>query len=66
LIQIISNTRSRKVINYRTDGPHHISMEDRLDPEQVKTIQDQLKAAIELPDPNQINTTQKEVKKITY
>lgn len=61
LVQIINNTRSKKLINYRSDAPHRISMEDRLDPEQVKPIQDQLQAAIQLADPNQLNKTQKEV-----
>lgn len=62
LIQILTMTRSKRVVNYKTDAPHHISMEDRLDPEQLRTIQDQLQAAIELSDPNNLHFIEKEVK----
>lgn len=61
LIQAINISRSTKAINYRTDAPYHISMEDRLDPEQLRTIQDQLQAAIELSDPNNLHSIEKEV-----
>lgn len=63
LVQTLNMTRSNRIINYRTDAPHHISMEDRLDPEQLKTIQDQLQAAIELSDPNNLHFIEKEVRK---
>lgn len=63
LIQTLAMTRSKRAVNYRTDAPHHISMEDRLDPEQLKTIQDQLQAAIELSDPNNQHFIEKEVSK---
>lgn len=39
-------------------------MEDRLIPEQLKSIQDQLQAAIELSDPNNLHAIEKDVSKI--
>lgn len=38
-------------------------MEDRLNPEQLKSVQDQLQAAIELSDPNNLHFIEKEVRK---
>lgn len=60
-IQIINNSRSSSTVSFSEDNPYHISMEDRLDPQQVKSIQNQLLATIQLPDPNNTNATQKEV-----
>lgn len=64
LIQIITATRSKNPVNYEADAPHRVSMEDRLNPEQLKSIQDQLQAAIELPDPNNLHAIEKDVSKI--
>lgn len=61
MVQLVNNTHIKTKVNYRSDAPHRISMEDRLDPEQVKPIQDQLEAAIQLADPNKVNKLQKEV-----
>jgi hypothetical protein len=60
-IQILNSTRSSATISYRQDDPYHISMEDRLDPQQVKSIQNQLVGVIHISDPNDTNATQKEV-----
>jgi hypothetical protein len=60
-IQLLNSTRSSSTINYREDDPYHISMEDRLEPQRVKPIQNQLLTAIQLADPNDTNATHKEV-----
>lgn len=64
LIQIVTATRSKNLVNYEADAPHHVSMEDRLNPEQLKSIQDQLQAAIELSDPNNLHAIEKDVSNI--
>ncbi|KAI8085699.1 hypothetical protein BDF21DRAFT_243522 [Thamnidium elegans] len=64
LIQIITATRSKNVVTYEADAPHRVSMEDRLNPEQLKSIQDQLQAAIELSDPNNLHAIEKNFARI--
>ncbi|GAA5816925.1 hypothetical protein MFLAVUS_010460 [Mucor flavus] len=64
LIQIITATRSKNPVNYEADAPHRVSMEDRLNPEQLKSIQDQLQAAIELSDPNNLHAIERDFARI--
>lgn len=61
LVQIISSNRSTNTIHYHSDVPQRISMEDRLDPEQVKLVQEQLRSAIDINDIASTNEIQKEV-----
>jgi hypothetical protein len=62
LIQFVNTARLNKSTQYLTDVPGRISMEDRLDPEQLITIQEQLRAIVEMPDVTSANEIQKEVK----
>lgn len=64
LVQIISSNRSTNTIHYHSDVPQRISMEDRLDPEQVKLVQEQLRSAIDINDIASTNEIQKEFAKI--
>lgn len=61
LIQFVNTARSNKTTHYLTDVPGRITMEDRLDPEQLRTIQEQLQAVVDTSDVASGNEIQKEV-----
>ncbi|KAI8881422.1 hypothetical protein K501DRAFT_6050 [Backusella circina FSU 941] len=60
LVQVLNTTRAESV-TYDSDTPLSISIETRVQPEQVRSIQNQLRAAIQLSDPNNVNHAQKEL-----
>ncbi|KAI7902144.1 uncharacterized protein BX663DRAFT_511869 [Cokeromyces recurvatus] len=63
-IQTINDIRSTNRVNFENDCPYHVSIEYRLEPHYVKSYQDQLMAAIQLPDSTNTNKTEKEFAKI--
>jgi hypothetical protein len=65
LVQVLTAARASSV-TYDSDSPLSITMETRVQPEQLISIQNQLRATIQLSDPNNVNHAQKEVILIIY
>jgi hypothetical protein len=60
LVQVLTAARASSV-TYDSDSPLSITMETRVQPEQLLSIQNQLRATLQLSDPNNVNHAQKEV-----
>ena len=53
-------------VNHRLDSPDNISMEQRLDPQQVKSVQSQILSVIQSTDSTHESNMQKEVRTLDY
>ena len=61
-VQLLAKLRANlTVTNYRLDNPDCISMEQRLDPQQIKPVQDQLLTIIQSADSTHESNMQREV-----